>query len=309
MNIAFFGASSQIAKGLIKKFAKQKTNKLFFFVRDRQLFSEWISNQEFYFDNSQIKLYDDLSEDFHVDLFINCIGSGDPAKTKNMGSTIIPITQKYDEQIISYLNFHPDAKYIYLSSGVAYGDVFSSPPDTYTSVNFDIKSSKSEDMYTISKIKTELAHRSQPQFSIIDIRIFSYFDSEVSIDNRFFLTDALRSIQAKKIFLTNKHNMTRDYIGSDDLFQLISKLASINKLNTVVDAYSLAPIDKFSILDILHRNYNFEYEFVDSPVGLNATGIKDHYYSKNYCAKDYGYQPSLSSKDVILNTANSLLSL
>ena len=157
-------------------------------------------------------------------------------------------------------------------------------------------------MYAISKIKTELAHRSQPQFSIIDIRIFSYFDSEVSIDNRFFITDALRSIQAKKIFLTNKHNMTRDYIGSDDLFQLISKLVSINKLNTVVDAYSLAPIDKFSILDILQRNYNFEYEFVDS-------GSKDHYYSKNYCAKEYGYKPSLSSKDVILKTSNSLLSL
>ena len=42
MNVAFFGASSQIAKGLIKKFSRSKTNKLYFFVRNKESFAIWL---------------------------------------------------------------------------------------------------------------------------------------------------------------------------------------------------------------------------------------------------------------------------
>ena len=47
MNIAFFGASSQIAKGLIKKFAKQKTNKLFFLLEIDNYFLNGFQTKNF----------------------------------------------------------------------------------------------------------------------------------------------------------------------------------------------------------------------------------------------------------------------
>ena len=55
MNIAFFGASSQIAKGLIKNFSRQEINKLYFFVRDKEPFAEWLIGSQIDFDNSKIK--------------------------------------------------------------------------------------------------------------------------------------------------------------------------------------------------------------------------------------------------------------
>ena len=308
MNIAFFGASSQIAKGLIKKFSRSHANNLYFFVRDKESFAAWLLEKKLNFREDQIKLYDELSDDLNIDLFINCIGAGDPAKAANMSSTIVSVTQQYDEQVLEYLAFNSATKYIFLSSGAAYGNIFSSPPEQYLPINLDMKSTKPSDMYAISKIKAELAHRAMPQYSITDIRIFSYFDSETSIDSRFFLTDALRSIQEKKIFMTSNQNIVRDYIGSNDLYQLILRLISKDKLNAVVDAYSLAPIEKFSILEILKKNFNLKYQFTEDDVGLNATGNKDHYFSKNYCAKYYGYQPSLSSADIIFNVTKTLLS-
>ena len=308
MNIAFFGASSQIAKGLIKKFSRSQANNLYFFVRDKESFAAWLLEKKLNFEEEQIKLYDELSDALNIDLFINCIGAGDPAKAVNMSSTIVSVTQYYDEQVLEYLALNSSTKYIFLSSGAAYGNIFSSPPEQYLPINLDMKSTKPSDMYAISKIKAELAHRAMPQYSITDIRIFSYFDSETSIGSRFFLTDALRSIQEKKIFMTSNQNIVRDYIGSNDLYQLILRLISKDKLNAVVDAYSLAPIEKFSILEMLKKNFNLKYQFTEDDVGLNATGNKDHYFSKNYCAKYYGYQPSLSSAEIIFNVAKTLLS-
>ena len=86
MNIAFFGASSQIAKGLIKNFSRQEINKLYFFVRDKEPFAEWLIGSALDFDNSKIKTYNEFSRELDFDLLINCIGAGDPAKAANMSS-------------------------------------------------------------------------------------------------------------------------------------------------------------------------------------------------------------------------------
>ena len=149
MNIAFFGASSQIAKGLIKKFSKSKTNKLYFFVRNKESFAIWLVEKKLSFEQQQIKTYDELSSALNIDLFINCIGAGDPAKAVKMSSTIVSVTQQYDEQVLEYLALNPSTKYIFLSSGAAYGNIFSAPPEDYLPTSLDMKSTKPSDMYSI----------------------------------------------------------------------------------------------------------------------------------------------------------------
>ena len=152
---------------------------------------------------------------------------------------------------MEYLNFNPKTKYFFISSGIAYGDIFAAPARKYSQQNIDINSSRPEDAYAISKINAERIHRNLTNLSVIDIRIFSYLSDEIDINSRFFISDALRAIKRNKVLFTNNKNITRDYIGSDDLYQLIIKLINIEKLNTVVDAYSSEPIDKISILNYL----------------------------------------------------------
>ncbi|MDB4072516.1 hypothetical protein N9511_01185 [Gammaproteobacteria bacterium] len=47
MSIVFFGASSQIAKGLIKLFAKKNHDYSKLFIRDQLILKKWIDEQGF----------------------------------------------------------------------------------------------------------------------------------------------------------------------------------------------------------------------------------------------------------------------
>ena len=307
MKIIFFGASSQIAKGLIKKFSKDPKNQLIFFVRNLHGFSEWSINEGMPHNHSSIKTYSEFSVNDEVDVIINCIGIGDPAKAIKISESIDDTTNKFDDLILHYLALNPNTKYIFLSSGIAYGDIFSAPARNYDQQNIKINSSEPKHQYAISKIKAENKHRQLSKFSIVDIRIFSYLSDEIDINNKFFITDALRAIKEDTVFLTNKKNITRDYIGVDDLYQLIDKLIAVDGLNTIVDAYSKEPIDKFTILEFLKSSFGLRYQFQESFKALNATGDKDHYYSKNFFAKDFGYSPKYSSIEVIEMVANKIL--
>ncbi|MDB4029240.1 NAD-dependent epimerase/dehydratase family protein [Gammaproteobacteria bacterium] len=307
MRIAFFGASSQIAKGLIKKFNSDSQNNLYFYVRNTAKFEEWIINEKLLYDSSKIKLYETLQFEVKLDLIINCVGIGDPAKTKDLSRSIQSITKKYDEMVLSFLEDNPATKYIFFSSGIAYGNIFSQPAESYDQGIIDINSSQPEDMYAISKVNAENTHRKLSHLSIIDIRVFSYLSDEIDLSSRFLIADAIRSIRDSKILLTSADNLTRDFIGVDDLYQLIISVISTNDLNILVDAYSKAPIDKFSILDFLRESFNLKYELQDSFVALNATGNKNHYYSKNYKAGEFGYIPKLSSLEVIEEITKQVL--
>lgn len=307
MNITFFGASSQIAKGLIKKFSEYAQNHLTLFVRNYDSFNQWLQINQISKNNCTILEYSEFSNDAKIDVIINCIGVGDPAKALKISSSIQSTTKYFDEIALGYLDLNPDTKYFFISSGIAYGDIFSAPARKYTQQNIDIDSSRPEDAYAISKINAEKSHRNLTNLSVIDIRIFSYLSDEIDINSRFFISDALRAIMENKILFTNNKNIIRDYIGADDLYQLITKLISIKELNTVVDAYSAGPIDKISILNFLELNFGLKYEFQNSFKELNATGSKDHYYSKNFSAKDFGYNPKFSSQNVIEEVARKVL--
>lgn len=306
MNITIFGASSQIAKGLIKKFSEKKQNHLTLLVRDYKSFYGWFEKKKIH-NNFVIKQYSEFSNDAKIDVIINCVGVGDPAKALSVSSSIQSITQHFDQIALEYLDLNPETKYFFISSGIAYGDIFSAPARKYTQQNIDLNSSKPEDAYAISKINAENIHRNLTHLSIIDIRVFSYLSDEIDINSRFLICDALRAIKEKKVLYTNNLNITRDYIGPDDLYQLITKLMKIKNLNTVVDSYSKEPIDKISILNYLEKTFRLKYEFQDSFVELNATGSKDNYYSKNFSAKDFGYNPKFTSKDVIERVARKVL--
>ena len=139
------------------------------------------------------------------------------------------------------------------------------------------------------------------------VRVFYYVSSDIDMNSRFLITDALRSIRENQVMKTDDKNITRDYIGPKDLHQLIIKLVKNDFLNTSVDCFTKDPADKFSILELMKSQFGLKYEIINSNSGINAYGSRDNYFSVNYKANSFGYEPSLSSLDNIAIASEALL--
>jgi hypothetical protein len=86
-------------------------------------------------------------------------------------------------------------------------------------------------------------------------------------------------------------------------------LIVFGECNDSVDCFTKSPIDKFSMLNMLKKEFGLKYQIENNEIGLNATGKKDNYYSKNYKAKDYGYYPEYSSEETILKELRTILKI
>lgn len=68
-----------------------------------------------------------------------------------------------------------------------------------------------------------------------------------------------------------------------------------------------APVDKPTLLAEMQRQFGLRYEIAEAPAAVNATGIKPHYYSLNRRAVDFGYIPTKTSIEGILEEARVIL--
>lgn len=299
MRIAILGATSQIAKDLILSFAVNNQHELVLFARRPDAVTQWLK---------QVNLaqryttagFAAFTSDEHFDAVLNFVGVGNPAQAAAMGAAIFDVTLKYDEMALAYVQQHPVCRYIFLSSGAAYGSSFETPADANSKAVIDINHLQPQDWYGVAKLHAECRHRALPQLPIVDIRVFNYFSHTQDIEARFLITDIVRAIRDKIVLKTSADYVVRDYLHPSDFYQLISvMLAAPLKTNTVVDCYSLAPIDKPTLLNSMREKFQLEFELYDS-AGLNATGGKPHYYSLNSLAADFGYRPTLTSLESVL---------
>jgi len=306
MQVAILGASSQISKGLIKLFVKNNDNHLFLFVRDEIVFKQWIESQDPNNKNFEIHHIKDFNSNFNIDLIINCVGVGDPNKVMQMGSNILDITKIYDDIVLDYLHENPRAKYIFLSSGAVYGDIFSAPADedskSLINLNFDTPAN----FYSLAKLYAEARHRALPNLNIADVRVFNYISPSIDLNGNFFIAQAIKASIDGKIFQTNSTNINRDFVGPEDLFSLISAINNFPQLNDSFDCFSKKPIDKFKILDFLQSNFNLEFIVHNNEVSDFIKDSKENYYSVNYKAKAIGFEPEFES---IENINNSILAI
>ena len=305
MDIAILGATSNIAKDLILNLiSSNQSIKLYLFSRRTNELRDFFFDREIEFFGQ----YSEFSINTTYDVIFNFIGIGDPAKAVKMGANIIDITFDYDTLIINNLKKNPSTKYFFLSSGAAYGiNNFFKNVDSSSKSIININDIKPQDWYAIAKLHAECRHRSMPEFSIIDIRVFNYINANLDINSRFLISDALRAILNKHPLRTSKNNIVRDYIGPDDFYNLIKSFLSVSNFNGPVDCFTKSPAKKFEMLDMLKKEFGLEYLVDDSPVGINSTGDKINYYSKNYIAKDYGYSPSYSSLETIKKEVTQIL--
>ena len=308
MKIALLGASSQIARGLLRNFILDEANQLFLFTRDIVSYQEWLNIKQLNSPQCSINSLEEFNDSIKYDLIINFIGIGDPSKALKIGSSIFELTHDYDQLVLNYLSCHQETKYIFMSSGVVYGDIFAQPANQNSQAIINVNSFQSTDWYSIAKIYAEARHRAFKQFSIIDIRVFNYVSSDIDINSRFLIADALRAIVNDEVLQTNNQNIFRDYIGHEDLYQLIIKSSQQDFLNTAVDCFTGEVTDKISILQMLESKFGLRYEVMKSQSGVEAFGPRDNYFSLNKQAESFGYEPRFTSLENILKASEELLS-
>jgi nucleoside-diphosphate-sugar epimerase len=244
--------------------------------------------------------YSGFNTNCEFDAIINFVGVGDPAKAASMGAAIFEVTMRYDDLALQYVRDHPQCKYLFLSSGAAYGGDFERPADANTKAQIPINALRPTDWYGVAKLYAECRHRSLPQSAIVDLRVFNYFSATQNMEASFLICDILRAIRDKSVLQTSADNIVRDYIARADFHQLVECILSGEFANLAIDCYSKGVVDKMTLLQTMSQKYGLRYEFVASSNPVNATGFKPHYYSNFGKSKEIGYLPTLDSLGCVL---------
>jgi len=299
MRIALFGATSQIAKDLVLSFSAQSSHDLVLYARRPALVAQWLASVGLD-GRYAIADFSAFSVDQHFDAILNFVGVGNPAQAAAMGASIFDVTLQYDDMALHYVRQHPDCRYVFLSSGAAYGASFDEPVTATTKASIAINQLQPQDWYAVAKLHAECRHRSLQHLPIVDIRVFNYFSHTQDIEARFLITDILRAIRDQTTLQTSADYMVRDFLHPSEFYQLVNVLLMAPATNAVVDCYSKAPIDKTTLLTEMQDKFGLQYAITQASVGVNATGSKPHYYSLNTRAADFGYQPALTSLQGLL---------
>ena len=307
MRLAILGATSQIAKDLVRSFASNSTHDLVLFARRPEAVTQWLADVGLV-GKYAVANFATFNAAQYFDAIINFVGAGNPALAATMGASIFDVTLQYDELALSYVRLHPTCRYIFLSSGAAYGTSFDSPVDASTRATVSINNLQPQDWYGVAKLHAECRHRSLASLPIVDIRVFNYFSHTQDLSARFLITDILRAVRDKTVLKTSADYIVRDFIHPSDFSNLINAILGAPAANAVVDAISKAPIDKPTLLAAMQEKFGLQYETVQTGVGVNATGGKPHYYSLNTRAAGFGYLPTLTSLEGVLEEASRLLS-
>ena len=306
MRIAILGATSQIAKDLVHSFAVQNAHELALYARRPEVVTQWLTSVDLP-GRYQAHDFEAFNKNDHFDAILNFVGVGNPAKAIRMGAAIFDVTLQYDELALRYLRMHPTCRYIFLSSGAAYGSNFDAPVDVNSKAAIGINRVQPQDWYGVAKLHAECRHRSLAPLPIVDIRVFNYFSHTQDMDAKFLITDIVRSIRDNALLKTSEDYISRDFIGPEDFQQLISAILSSPAINAVVDCYSQASIDKPALLAVMQEKFGLKYELTTNAAGVNATGSKQHYYSLNKRAEDFGYIPKFSSLMLIEKVVQAVL--
>ena len=306
MRIAVFGATSTIAKDFILSLAQKSNYELSLYARRPDVVKSWLLTKA-QLDKYEVFDFNEFDSSKQFDAIINFVGTGNPAQGVIAGSSILDTTLKYDDLVLAYLRDHSECRYIFLSSGAAYGSNFDSPVTLESKAIIAVNNLKPHDWYAVAKLYAESRHRSLPHLAIYDVRVFNYVSCTQDMSARFLITDILRAIQSNTTLYTSLDYVVRDFMHPIDFCHLVIALLTSPATNTVVDCYSRAPIDKHTLLIEMGEKFGLKYETTQSTVTVNATGHKNFYYSLNTRAAEFGFKPSLTSLEGIFQETEKFL--
>jgi nucleoside-diphosphate-sugar epimerase len=304
MRIAVLGANSQIAADYIR--LNQSNSKYAFtaFVRPESI----SASSRLFNNNVRLSTYDEPCSNEIFDVIVNCVGVGDPARARGLQSTIVEISERFDAVALEMTARNSSAKYVFLSSGVAYGHDFESPVTALSSPKNSFDPAKLGDQYGLAKFQIEQRHRLTKEMGIYDLRIFGYFNRTMNIEHEFLLLKIARAILQKETFVTSADSIFRDYSNAIDFSHMLDAIIKSPPMNTALDLYSQSPVEKFLLLESLSERFNLRYEIDTVESYVSPTGTKPKYFSENHAASSLGFKPSRTALENVHLELEQLIS-
>lgn len=307
-HIAILGATSQIARDFVSNAAATGNYVFSLYARRPHIIRHWFERVGLKPNTIlEIQGFDSFGPDRTFDAIVNFVGVGDPAAAQSMGSAILDVTLEFDNLALQYLKQHPSTRYLFLSSGAAYGSDFRVPASDQTRACFDINHLQMQDWYGAAKFYAECRHRALNDLPIMDLRVFSYFSRTQDLSTRFLISDMLRAIREDAVMKTATDALVRDFLHPSDFLGLVQAVLGAPPANAALDAYTRAPVYKQELLEAMQQQFGLRYEPVQGFLALNATGHKSHYYSTSRRAETFGYQPLFTSLEGVLMEASAIL--
>lgn len=303
MKVAIFGSTSNIASDVIKHFSN-KNIEMDLYARSINFAIEIISKIDGV--KANYLHYSAFNAKEVYDVIINFIGYGCPKKIKKATNELVNVTDFYDNMILDYLSAHSKCKYIFISSGAVYGEDFMEPiPENGKTISDDL-ASRELSSYAISKISCEKRHRNYPNLAIVDLRIFSYFNSGYDPNSQFFMSQICNAIRDNEILIVSADKMVRDYIHPTDFCSLIDVIITLQPINIVIDCYSKEPIEKIALLESMKKEFGLKYMIKDQAPNQSIFTNKKNYYSLLSNAKKIGYKPYYSSLEGLIHECKKI---
>ncbi|MBC3917989.1 NAD(P)-dependent oxidoreductase [Undibacterium sp. CY18W] len=306
MRIALLGATSQIARDLLLSLNAQEELEILLYARRPEYLASWLNDHDMQ-GRYQIAGFSAFSIEEEFDAIINFVGVGNPVQTTALGIAIIELTRAFDELVLDYLSHYPRCRYLFLSSGAVYGTGFDKPVDEQTRAEVPLNQIQPQDWYALAKLQAECRHRSLSTMAIVDIRVFNYFSNRQDMTTGFLMGDIVRAIQNNTVLHTSSDYIVRDYLHPSDFYRMITALLHAPPINTAVDCYSKAHIDKTALLAAMQKKFGLRFDVTTRNTGINATGNKPHYYSLNRRAATFGYEPELTSLEGLYKETSIIL--
>ena len=306
LRIAILGATSEISRDLISRLRFNNSYALALYSRRPSELEKWLRVSSHLKIPSSYSLTE-FNRTKQYDVILNFIGAGNPLILTQVGKSILEITYKYDQLVLDYLKEYPQCRYIFMSSGSIYGENFSRPVNSKSTLPTLSSLLQSNYWYQASKLSTEILHRELVDNAITDLRIFNYFSHTQSIQSQFLIANIARALVNRSILVVSPEPIIRDFLHPDDFCNLVVSIIEAPSKNQVVDCYSKAPISKHELLKSLQTQLGLQFNFNNMPLTTNPTGVKTHYYSKNKFAQTLGYEPKYSSLEGITLELKALL--
>lgn len=306
MRIAVLGATSQMARDLVRAMSFSAAHELTLLARRPDAVRAWLATLP----NGSLYAVNDLGglqRDAGFDAIINFVGVANPASTAALGSKILDLTRSIDDMAMAYIEQHENCKYLFLSSGAVYATSFDEPATAQTCIALPINSLGAEHWYGLAKFIAEARHRAASNLAIVDLRVFSYVSRYQDMDARFLITDAVRALRSKQTLLCAASQNSRDYLHPSDFHALVECVLSHAPMNTSLDCYTRMPVEKWTLLNALRDEFGLSCAVVETGAGVNATGLKPMYYSLDRRAAAFGYAPSLDSLGAVLEEVGAYL--
>lgn len=303
MKVAIFGSTSNIAADVINHFLNKNIEMDLYTRRGndaKKIISKIDGVKANYLHYSAFNVKE------VYDVIINFIGLGCPKKIDKAGDELINVANLYDVMILDYLTANSRCKYIFISSGAVYGEDFIEPiPENGKTISDDLANPELSS-YAISKISCEKRHRNLQNLTIVDLRVFSYFNSRYDPNSQFFMSQICNAIRDNEVLIVSADKMVRDYIHPIDFCSLIDLIITSQPINAVIDCHSNEPIEKIALLEAMKREFGLKYLIREQAPNQSIYTNKTNYYSLLSNAKKIGYKPNYSSLAGLIDECKKL---